>query len=700
MLFGSLVGVALLAMPVAVRGETTKELVARNLEELHAWLATSAYGEKWRRFLLTEQLEGELARQEAPDREVLASVLARFRDSNRGLSKPRFTAVRRVLERWTVELAAPQSTELATAARAAVDEFQPPEPAAIERQKQGLRSSVIALGRFLASGGSVKEQGWKKHLLWQPTLDQLESAEPDVRVLRAAELKYFGLFRGLELPVFNAVRQRLRDYTNALIVSDPRARAYYNDQVNKLAELLEDVELSASGDASLAIGRILGWLEMAGQAESLVVETRRVFLRPNLHVQVSENLLGASANTEIHTRQQIHENILGTDMYGYPETRAKVTVDFVPNDGRAAIDFRITGRAVSNNVGYNGPVTIYSSSNTSISGSKRIYLDSKGLHGEPAEASCWTSSTIHNIAARLWIIENIAWRRAGQQKPAAEQVGNRKSEDRVRRQVDAQADEVVAKMNRAFLDHFLLPLVRKDHLPRAMRFATSEDQLFVTMLQAGAFQLGATSSPPALESGLDMSVRVHESLVGNLSEGLVGGETLSDERLENLLSELTGEVPDELQRNSEKEPWSIKFAGSQPVYVRFDQHRIRIAVRGSEFTRGTQTTDEPIEISATYKIEKTPQGARLTREGEVEVEFLARQTLSVGQVAQKKFMQTKFGALFKSEIVGKGIEIKGRSKRATLLQLQQMSCDRGWAVFGWKASPAPLTAQLPAELER
>lgn len=699
LLFGMAILIAALAANGA-RGETPRERVARNLEELHQWLATSSHGDGWKQFLHSEQLEQELSKQGPPDVEVLAKVLVQYQNSNPGLKKRHFVEVRDALDQWIANHTTPQTRKLAESARAAGDDFTPPSSDELAKRKQRLSQAATRLDQFLARGGAVKHQGWKKHLLLDETLEQLQTDKPDARILRTAELKYFGLFRGLELPVFDAARQRLRDYSNGLFLVGPHARGSYTGQLEKLADLLDSLQLPASGEETLAIARILGWLEMADQAETLVARTRRIFSRPNMHVQVSENLLAVGANSEIHTRQPIRENILGTEVYGTPDMRAKVTVDFVPNEERAAIDFRVTGRAISDNVGYNGPVTIYSSSNTSINGRKRIYVDEQGLHGEPAEAVCDTSSVIHSIAARFRIIETIAWRKAGQQQSAAEAEGNRKSEARVRRQVDEQADQAVAKMNQAFLDHFRLPLLRKDHYPRHMQFATSEDQLLVTLLQASTFQLGASSSPPALEEGLDMSVRVHESLVGNMSEGLIGGETLSDVRLANLLEELTGEVPEELQLSPEKEPWSIKFAGSQPVYVRFDGHEIRIAVRGSQFTRGLQTIDEPIEISAVYKIEKTPQGARLWREGEVQVEFLGRRTLSVSQVAFKTFMQTKFHALFKPEIVGKGMEIKGRSKRSTLLQLQQLGCDDGWAVFGWKASPAPLTAQRPADLER
>jgi hypothetical protein len=700
-LFAIVLAVASGPMPPVAHAETPRERVGRSFAELDDWLATSRHGAAWRKYLRSDELQFELTGGGAANPETVGGILAQYAASKPGLEKPRFTAVRRALEAWLEEIAAPPPHALAETAQNVAGSFSPPSTEEVQQRRDQLTAAAANLDRFLAGGGEQKEQGWKRHLLWSEMLEQLrDDASPDARVLRSAELKYFGLHRGLELAVFDAVRQRLRAYTNALIVSDPRAKKLYEDQIAALVGHLEAVAVSVSNEQMLAIGRILGTLEMAGQAESLVDLARSRLSRPNLHVEVSEKLLAAGMNENFRTRQRIHETILGTEIHGYPDTRARVSVDLVPDEQQASFDFRIDGTAVSDNVGYNGPVTIYSSSRTTINGSKRILLDAEGFHTRPALARCTTTGVIHDIAAQFLIVENIAWRAASRQKASAEALGNQRTEARVREQIDLQAEIIVEKLNEMFLERIRLPLLRKDHYPRSLRFATSEDRLLATVLQAGAFQLGAATAPPPLEDGLDLSLRVHDSLVGNFAEGVIGGETLTDARLAQMLKNLTGEVPEELLLGPDKDPWSIKFAGSQPVTVRFDDQQIRIVVTGSEFTRGPQIIKEPIAIAATYYVEKTPLGARLVRQGEVDVEFLARRSLGVTHVAFKAFMQTKFGALFKPEIVGRGLEIVGRSKQVTRLHVRQLSCDDGWAVFGWDAAPAPLTAQRPTSGER
>ena len=91
------------------------------------------------------------------------------------------------------------------------------------------------------------------------------------------------------------------------------------------------------------------------------------------------------------------------------------------------------------------------------------------------------------------------------------------------------------------------------------------------MLQAGRDQLAAPNAPPALTGKFDLAVRMHESLVGNLSQAVLGGVTLTDERLVEIIKDATGKVPEELAITEEDDPWSITFASELPIEVRFQR---------------------------------------------------------------------------------------------------------------------------------
>jgi hypothetical protein len=228
-----------------------------------------------------------------------------------------------------------------------------------------------------------------------------------------------------------------------------------------------------------------------------------------------------------------------------------------------------------------------------------------------------------------------------------------------------------------------------------LQFRSTADEVSVTALQAGAGQLAASGPPPAAAADHDLLVRFHQSLVNNATATVMSGMTLTDERLVQLIKRRGGEVPEELQPGPDKDPWSIGFDYTEPVSVTFGDAVIRVAIRGRRFTRGDQPLNELLEISANYAIELGERGAKLVRQGDVNVEFPRSQgRLSTRQIAYKTFMRRKFGALFKEEYVAEEAKLPERLAKAGPLRVGQISADDGWLTVAWDrlSQEAPATA--------
>ena len=76
--------------------------------------------------------------------------------------------------------------------------------------------------------------------------------------------------------------------------------------------------------------------------------------------------------------------------------------------------------------------------------------------------------------------------------------------------------------------------------------------------------------------------------------------------------------------------------------------------------------------------------------------YIRQQRLSVGKVAMKTFLQSRFNGLFKPEIETEGLRLPGRWEPAGTLEMKQIHCDGGWLVFGWKMlDPSIRTAEAP-----
>src|SRR5436305_6171376 len=187
--------------------------------------------------------------------------------------------------------------------------------------------------------------------------------------------------------------------------SDSKLKDEYAQRMEALATQLDTYLKDRSAtDAALSIGRTIGWLQDHRQAPELVSEIRRAFARPNFFGYASRKFAAAGIERDIDQLTAINENILGTSMNGTARMVGHTTLSLQDNPSVASMSILLGGTAWSNNVGYNGPVTIYSTGTTSISGRKSVWMDAMGMHQYAAQASCGTRSNINNICAKCGLI--------------------------------------------------------------------------------------------------------------------------------------------------------------------------------------------------------------------------------------------------------------------------------------------------------
>jgi hypothetical protein len=654
------------------------------LKSLHQWVGTGAKGEGWRSHLMSDELEAQLAKRENADRLVVSAILARYSGSEAGLELRRFVAVRQALAAWLDELPPVAVSDLVAAARQTRTEFSKKSDADVQQALRRLDQAVADMDRVMARWASDTRTGWQNNLDWQPMKEQLAAESPDLRKLQAIQGKLYANQEGFELPQFAAFRDALRAYLDvSMFAANAKAQEFHERFADELAERLETYVQQPNTDDAVRIGQIIGWMARYGQAPELVTAVRQHFSRPNLFVQLSESMLRTGIETRVDERTRVREDILGTAIHGSATLKGRVSIDLVPNANSAAIDLLLTGTTYSNNTGYNGPVTIFSSGVTSVDARKRVLVDAEGITTHQARAACRTSSQIHCISAKSPLIEKVAWKRVRQSKSQAEVIASQRASRRVAAQMNSEVVEVLAPAKELFAEKFRNPLLRRDGFPRELLLSTTDDRLFIRALQAGVDQLAAPDEPPALTGEHDVAARIHESLVGNLSQAYIGGVTWDDERIAILAERLTGDVPPALRITRDDDPWSITFANERPFDARFDDNRITMILRAKRFTRAEQELRENVEIKAIYQVEKTERGSRMVRQGDVDVNFGDGKSLSVGNVAMKAFVRKKFESLFQEKFESDGVALPGRWQMAGKMRLDQLNCGKGWLVFGW-----------------
>jgi len=663
--------------------QTVESQVSMALEGMHNWLGEGNNGQAWRHFLRSEQLLDELAKGTRANRKTIEEILEIYSADTRGLERMRFVEVRQSLETWLSELPKIALGDLPQVARDAKLQFTPITAEDVERARRRLANAIDNLNSRLARGSEENTDGWKDYLRWNEMEEQLQPQEmADWRMLHAIAARYYENYVGLGLPEFTAVRVALRIYANAVLFSsNPKAQQYYEQYLDELARLLTSYESRPNVDDAVEIGKRLGWLEKFGQAKELVTAVRQHHSHPNLFAQASEELLRAGMNADVDERRRVHDVILGTSVWSDAHMRGHFALNLVPSQQQGLMDIGLTGTVTSYSVGQNRVITIYSTGLTTVNATKRAIVDATGITDRPASARCQTSTIIQSIngpALARW----IASCRIERDKPLAEAIGSQRAARRVERRIDDKMGLAVEKANERYVDEFRNPLLRRGGFPQILQFSTTDDYMHVRALEAGADQIGAPDKPPEFTSSHDLMIRTHESCVGNSSQAALGGETMTDEDAAEWAERLNGEGADESVTTKEDESWSITFASERPIEARFDNQRITISIRAKRFASGDSVVKRRLRISATYSVEKTPQGFGLTRQGDVEVEFVAKERLKASEVALKTVVKKRFGAFFEPQILADGLKLPGRWEKAGKLELQEVDCDDGWLALG------------------
>ena len=109
-----------------------------------------------------------------------------------------------------------------------------------------------------------------------------------------------------------------------------------------------------------------------------------------------------------------------------------------------------------------------------------------------------------------------------------------------------------------------------------------------------------------------------------------------------------------------------------------------IAIRGRKFTQGERVISTPIRIAATYRVEQVGGGSKLTRVGDVSIDFIGKTALNARQVAFRTVLRRKFGAMVKPEFSNQGLQLPGEMEKVGPLDIAQLSSRDGLCVLAWK----------------
>ncbi len=579
--------------------------------------------------------------------------------------------------------------------KAAQKTFKAPTKADVRKANAALEAAVKRLDARLNEAGASAD-GWREYLQWNEMKAELaKKGEPDPKKLGPIHTQFSRKHEGLGLVWFKDVRDAMRTYINTCgSVGNPKVKEGYVKLLDDLAARLKSYAEKPTAEESLWIGLAVGYLAETGQAKPLVAAIRRQYCRPNLFLQVSEEFASAGMGEPINDTSDVQDVILGATVIGTGKTKGKMTVELVPNGKQAVFETVLRGVTKSETVGYKGPVQIFSDGVTSFTSRKQFQVDQKGVEAQPATTSAATKTTTTGIQSNRGsrLVENMAWKKVCKTKSQAEYIGARHAERRINERVDSRAAKMLADTNDKFENKFRKPLVERDLFPQRLQFSTSADVLRVSALRAANAQLAAAAAPPKLIPAAALGVQVHESIANNMAESAFGGVTLREEALQKALKEMLGELPERLKPEEGREPWALTFAAQRPISIAFGDNSFSITIRAKRYYKG-DAKHPGMNVSATYKIAKQPEGFKAIRQGDLQIlppGFVPgkSKSLSARYTVIRNLLERRFSRIFEKEIVPKQFKLKDKWAKAGTLSLAQWQTADGWMVMSYSRVPA------------
>ncbi|MEE2642101.1 MAG: hypothetical protein VX768_15845 [Planctomycetota bacterium] len=562
-----------------------------------------------------------------------------------------------------------------------VAEFAPISKAQIDEAKSNLTSALNELDRQLTRQSEANAIAWKSYLEWEALLAQskAESAQRTelVRIARKFQMNH----PGLELKVFTDVRKAIHDYANtSYFGQESIGKRIYDSRLKLVRTNLEKLKAGYDDRTIGLIGEAITDLENARQCPALVQSVRQAFSKPNLHVQISEKLAKAVARQQKTSDvRPVDEEILGVHQQGTAHTTARFDVDFLPSTTTGKFKIIIRGDTVSEQIGTKdlsllGCIYICSEGDTALVGDAIVEYDGKHLSYGNLRAGALTKTKIVGIDAPP-LLEGLIMNQVEKQKQKGEAEAAKRARSKFAQQIRSQLNDVVKKTNDR-LENGIRPTTRRlDFEPRQLEVNTSDDFLRILAIVGNRQQLSGWKGPVS-SSKSDVILQVHESTLNNALQHVLGGRSISNEDLRELVSSFGIELP---PAPADEKPLTITFPRVRPVQVAFDGGKITTTISANRIQQGGTLVRDKLQIIVTYELKSNDKALQFARSEAVAIKFEGAYTNAKSIIESN--IKPKLEELFKKETRQLSIDqldLPEEIKKVGMPAVSLLNLEGGW----------------------
>jgi hypothetical protein len=420
----------------------------------------------------------------------------------------------------------------------------------------------------------------------------------------------------------------------------------------------------------------------------------------NVQVRVSGTLINAVVQQQVEQLQLVDENILGVQYNGVSKTCTQINAELVSSPNHAILELIGTGIANADNYGYRGKYQVHSWTMMPFQIRKRIAVDSKLICPYPASASVTAHSDILGLANlrgeeyRLSLL--FARATACSEREESDLIAADRARERMASQFDDEVYSYLARGHQTLAD--ALSVARRlDLTPRPFDWSTTSDQVHLKITVPTPSQPAVSSLPPAPPKSADLVIGFHESLINELAQKTLAGQTVTFDRLADVIGTLSPVLlgNDELagkMTTLKKLTRQIHTPGADPLVMTFPQHRpltvtfgdegFTISSHGVRFKEG-KITYPALDSRVSYRIEKTATGLAAVRKGPVEV-LAPPGSGTVPDLVLLSRLALSFNLLFLDRLNMTGIPLSGSSgTQSGLLVPVQADAEQGWLQLSW-----------------
>ena len=432
------------------------------------------------------------------------------------------------------------------------------------------------------------------------------------------------------------------------------------------------------------------------------LSTSQAHRLPNAVVQVSARLLNHFLKTDFERTTAIRDDVLGTSVRGTVHTRLQLIPKFLPDSNRGLLQMRFTGTSISPRmVSHNGPATSISSSVSTVEVRKIVIFDQQGVHLQPSVATCRTRLSIDSISARLRFVERIARRQARRTHCATQAMTAEHTRLRVQEEVDQEAVRKLARANEQFQEMVRSPWIERDSLPKLCRFSTTSNHLRIELGECGQSQFSAPQNLPKLDERHDFVVILHESAAKGIHEIVFGRQFANDGDVHLATDSTTQEKTRPLRLNVGKPATSIQLAALKPLELSYSKGTATVKLNTTSVESGRQKYKGEFTVFAKYRLEKTAQGPRLHREGDLSVEGHSHSGRSV-ELAEAILLLRKLSSVIPLNLTLEDLmpPTNGILSKVNTLEVAELDLQDGWLTAGYQLPRSAKSESKPTTTTR